>query len=143
MSQGQLSAVEKEENVFPESEKKAMEKKIRELERLRGRKTMEVECLRVPQGSCAHRSRKKTDLARALARGGGFQMKLISDTLGISRSHLRLSLCKTVGVPRKPRGKAPAVPDADVLQLLRELVEARPSYGYRRACAVVNRKLSA
>ncbi len=45
-SQGQLSAVEKEENVFPESEKKAMEKKIRELERLQGRKTMEVECLK-------------------------------------------------------------------------------------------------
>jgi transposase len=46
MTQGQLSAVDKEENVFPESEKKAMEKKIRELERLLGRKTMEVECLK-------------------------------------------------------------------------------------------------
>ena len=69
-------------------------------------------------------------------------MKLISDTLGVSRSHLRQSFCKTVGEPRKPRGKAPAVPDAGVLQLLHELVEARPSYGYRRACAVVNRKLS-
>lgn len=46
MTQGQLSAVGKEENVFPESEKKAMEKKIRELERLLGRKTMEVECLK-------------------------------------------------------------------------------------------------
>lgn len=46
MTQGQLCAVEKEENVFPESEKRAMEKKIRELERLLGRKTMEVECLK-------------------------------------------------------------------------------------------------
>jgi len=46
MTQGQLSAVDKEENVLPESEKKAMEKKIRELERLLGRKTMEVECLK-------------------------------------------------------------------------------------------------
>jgi transposase len=46
MTQGQLGAVDEEENVFPESEKKAMEKKIRELERLLGRKTMEVECLK-------------------------------------------------------------------------------------------------
>lgn len=46
MTQGQLSAVDKEENVFPESEKRAMEKKIRDLERLLGRKTMEVECLK-------------------------------------------------------------------------------------------------
>lgn len=46
MTQGQLSAVDKEENVFPESEKKAMEKKIRELERLLDHKTMEVECLK-------------------------------------------------------------------------------------------------
>jgi transposase len=46
MTQGQLSAVDMEENVFPESEKRAMEKKIRELERLLGRKTMEVELLK-------------------------------------------------------------------------------------------------
>ena len=46
MTQGQLRAVDKEQNVFPESEKKAMDKKIRELERLLGRKTMEVECLK-------------------------------------------------------------------------------------------------
>lgn len=46
MTQGQLSAVEKEEAVFPESEKKALEKRIRELERVLGRKTLEVECLK-------------------------------------------------------------------------------------------------
>jgi transposase len=42
MTQGQLSAVDKEENVFPESEKKAMDKKIRELERLLGRKATQL-----------------------------------------------------------------------------------------------------
>ncbi len=46
MTQRQLCAVDKEENVFPESEKKTKEKKIRELERLLGRKTIEIECLK-------------------------------------------------------------------------------------------------
>jgi transposase len=46
MTQGQLSVMDKEENVFSDSEKRAMEKKIRELERLLGRKTMEVELLK-------------------------------------------------------------------------------------------------
>lgn len=70
-------------------------------------------------------------------------MKLISDTLGVSRSHLRQSLDKSGGVPRKPRGKAPQVPDDEVLQHLGEMVAKRPSYGYRRACAAVNRQLRA
>ncbi len=46
MHEGALSAVDAEEQVVPLSEVKALKAKIRELERLLGRKTMEVEILK-------------------------------------------------------------------------------------------------
>jgi transposase len=46
MRQGALSAVKADEEVVPISEVKALKTRIRELERLLGRKTMEVEILK-------------------------------------------------------------------------------------------------
>jgi transposase len=46
MKEGQLEAIEAEEKVVPISELKAMQKKINELERILGRKTLEVEILK-------------------------------------------------------------------------------------------------
>jgi transposase len=46
MHQGALSAVGAEENVVPLSEVKVLKTRIRELERLLGKKTMEVEILK-------------------------------------------------------------------------------------------------
>ncbi|KAB8040841.1 transposase [Silvanigrella paludirubra] len=46
MKEGQMEAVEAEEKVVPISELKALQKKIHELERILGRKTLEVEILK-------------------------------------------------------------------------------------------------
>jgi transposase len=46
MEEGALVGVGKEESVFPESEKKELEARIKRLERLLGQKTEEVECLK-------------------------------------------------------------------------------------------------
>jgi putative transposase len=63
--------------------------------------------------------------------------------LGVSRSHLRESLQSAPGRPKKRRGRPPEMCDEDVLTRLKQLVSERPSYGYRRACAVLNRGLRA
>jgi transposase len=46
MEEGAMVGVGKEEKVFPESEKKELEARIKRLERLLGQKTEEVECLK-------------------------------------------------------------------------------------------------
>jgi transposase len=46
MEEGAMVSVGKEEKVFPESEKKELEARIKRLERLLGQKTEEVECLK-------------------------------------------------------------------------------------------------
>jgi len=70
-------------------------------------------------------------------------LKVICDSLDVSRSHLRESLRKKVMVAKKRRGKTPLISDEDILQRIRALVAKRPSYGYRRAGAVVNKVLVA
>ena len=46
MREGALVAVRRDERVFPESEVRVLKAKIRELERMLGKKTMEVEILK-------------------------------------------------------------------------------------------------
>lgn len=46
MEEGALVGVGKEEKVYPESDKKELEARIKRLERLLGQKTEEVECLK-------------------------------------------------------------------------------------------------
>lgn len=46
MEEGAIVGVGEEEKVFPESEKKELEARIKRLERLLGQKTEEVECLK-------------------------------------------------------------------------------------------------
>ena len=70
-------------------------------------------------------------------------MKAISEALGVSRSHLRESLEVSSETPKKRRGRFPELSDEDVVTRLKTLVAARPTYGYRRACAVLNRGLRA
>ena len=70
-------------------------------------------------------------------------MKIICDSLEVSRSHLRESLRKEPILCKKRRGKAPVIGDEEILVRVKGLVAQRPSYGYRRACAVINRTLVA
>ena len=56
-------AVQADEDVVGTSRVRELERRVRELERLLGRKTMEVEIL---QGSARRRAGKKTELATAI-----------------------------------------------------------------------------
>ena len=71
--------------------------------------------------------------------GDRFAMKAVADALGVARSNLaehRTRLARRRGPYRKPE-------DAALLPTIREIVDARPTYGYRRITALVNRILRA
>lgn len=65
-------------------------------------------------------------------------MKTIATTLGVARSHLHDRLQGNV----KPRPKPHKAKDAALLQRIRRLVDERPTYGYRRITALLNRELA-
>lgn len=64
-------------------------------------------------------------------------MKAIATTLGVSRSALHDRLKGS----RKARGSYFKADDATVLPMITALVSARPTYGYRRITAILNRQL--
>ncbi|EYD76783.1 Mobile element protein [Rubellimicrobium mesophilum DSM 19309] len=64
-------------------------------------------------------------------------MKTVAEVLGVSRSNLHDRLKGTT----KPRRRYHKAQDAALLPLITALVTARPTYGYRRITAVLNRQL--
>jgi putative transposase len=64
-------------------------------------------------------------------------MKRVAEVLGVSRSNLA-ERARRKGQPRGPYVKAT---DEALLPLIRRIVDARPTYGYRRITALVNREL--
>jgi hypothetical protein len=56
-------------------------------------------------------------------------VKAVAETLGVSRSNL----VERLAGGAKPRRRYQKAQDAAVLPLVRRLVDARPTYGYRRA----------
>jgi putative transposase len=64
-------------------------------------------------------------------------VKTVADTLGVARSHLNDRLRQ----PSSPRSSYRKADDEMLLPLVRELVDARPTYGYRRITALLNRRL--
>jgi putative transposase len=66
-------------------------------------------------------------------------MTAVAKALGVSRSNLHARLAGA----SKPRRRYRKAQDAAVLPLITTLVEARPTYGYRRITALLNRKLRA
>ena len=65
-------------------------------------------------------------------------MKAVAETLGVARSHLH----ERVHRDREPRGDYRKADDDGLLPLIRRLVDERPTYGYRRITALVNRELA-
>ena len=63
-------------------------------------------------------------------------MKSVAEALDVSRSQLSARLRGA----RKPRSTYSKVGDADLLAPLRSLVDERPTYGYRRIGALMNRE---
>ena len=66
-------------------------------------------------------------------------MKAVAETLGVPRSNL----VERLKGKAKPRRRYHKAQDAAVLPLVRRLVDARPTYGYRRIAALLNRDLAA
>ena len=65
-------------------------------------------------------------------------MKRVAEALGVSRSNLA-ERARGKGQPRGPYRKAT---DEALLPLIRRFVDERPTYGYRRITALVNRELA-
>lgn len=63
-------------------------------------------------------------------------MKAVADTLGVARSNL-VEAARGQRRPRQPYRKAG---DTELLAALRRLVDERPTYGYRRLVALLNRE---
>lgn len=66
-------------------------------------------------------------------------MKAVAETIGVARSNL----IDRLNDRAKPRRRYRKAQDEAVLPLVRRLVDARPTYGYRRITALVNRELAA
>ena len=64
-------------------------------------------------------------------------MSVVAETLGVSRSNLHDRLVGSA----KPRRRYHKAQDAVVVPLITALVAARPTYGYRRIPALLNRQL--
>ncbi|GHD20955.1 hypothetical protein GCM10016234_34080 [Tianweitania populi] len=63
-------------------------------------------------------------------------MSVIARTLGVSRSNL----IERATNPSKPRGPYRKVDDLVLLAELRPIIDQRPTYGYRRVTALLNRQ---
>src|SRR5688572_4121193 len=81
---------------------------------------------------------QKTLIARTVAARGGFPMKTIADTLGVARSNL----IEQVHRPSRRRSAYRKADDAWLLPLIRAIVDDRPTYGYRRVGALLNRQVA-
>lgn len=64
-------------------------------------------------------------------------MKRVAEAAGISRSQLSLRIKE----PLQGRKSYVMQEDTDLLPLIMAIVDERPTYGYRRICAMLNRKL--
>ena len=132
-----MTATQAEEEVVPASAFRAQQEQIRELQRLLGRKTMEVEILR--EALDFAKDSKKTDAAVAVAAEGRFPMKVVCETLGVARSNAAM---RAAGRLAKRRGRPP-LPQDELLANIKAVIAEMPSYGYARVWAVLRRKARA
>ena len=75
-------------------------------------------------------------MALAIAASGRFPVKAVAETLGVARYNLAEQLRR----PKRPqRGPYRRAEDEAVLGEIRAITDARPTYGYRRVTALLNR----
>jgi len=165
---GALTGLKADEEVVPASEMKAARAKIRELQRLLGKKTEEVEILQ--EGLEYARSKKwipqQPLSAAAVVKERGRQVRAVARAFGVARSQLQVRasagqalVCpadtgsgsspavavKGAGPAQGPSRREPltatrTAADEELASDLKALVGQRPSYGYRRATAMLNRR---
>ncbi len=132
MLEGGSVAVAGDDDVTSNRQVREMETRIRELERQLGRKTLEVEILK----EALERSRQKkracscTRRCRRLSGEPGRQ-----DARGRALDGVRPPYRRT-----RTRGPYAKADDANLLPRIRQIAAQRPTYGYRRIAAVLNRQ---
>ena len=136
--QGALTAVSAGESVVPASELAAARAEIAKLQRILGKKTLENEILKE---AVEYAAGKKVDCALAIA-VGRWPVMAVCRALGVARSNVHLRQAHAPARRDGRRGRAQAA-DAELLAELRKHVLELPSYGYRRACALLNRQRAA
>lgn len=122
MAEGGQVAVQADDEVVAASRMRALEARVRDLERLLGRKTLEVEVL-------------KEALAAAVAARGLFPVKVMADALGVARSNL----VEQIRSGSRSLGPYHRADDEAVLIAIRAITDVRPTYSYRRMTAILNR----
>lgn len=75
-------------------------------------------------------------MALAIAATGRFPVKAVAHTIGVARSNLVDHLLRP---ERRRRGPYHRAEDEAVLAEIRAITDARPTYGYRRVTALMNR----
>lgn len=129
---GSLSAVSAGEAVVPASELADAMKQIRELQRVLGKKTMEAEVLK----EAVETARSRKWIAHSPLLPGGRPVKLVSESLGVSRSQLtaRIKQAKEDKEARRRRIHTALV------ERIKASISDLPSYGYRRVWALLRRQ---
>ncbi len=131
MAQGGRVAVKADEDVAAASRVRDLEQRVRELQRLLGRKTLEVGVLKEALAA----AREEKPAWQLPSPTGRFPVKTVADTLGVARS----KLVEQVHVRTRPRGRYRRQGDDELLAAIRQITDARPTYGYRRITALLNR----
>ena len=129
------------EPVVGASEVRELDDKVHALKRMLGRKMMETEPQvrakrRDPARGAGEGGSKKTDVASAVAADGRFPVSRVAEVLEVSRSQLH----GRVSGASKFCGAYSRAADAELLPAICRLVDQRPTYGYRRLTALLNRK---
>ncbi|MBZ7658765.1 IS3 family transposase [Klebsiella oxytoca] len=134
--EGSLTAVAAGEEVVPASELAAALKQVRELQRLLGKKTMEVEILKeaVEYGQ----SRKWIAHAPLLPKGRGIAQ--VSRTMRVSRAQLSLRINRSAGWQDRRCNRRNDEADAEILSDILDIISDMPSYGYRRVWGILRKQ---
>ncbi|MGX8939724.1 IS3 family transposase [Symbiopectobacterium sp. Eva_TO] len=134
--EGSLTAVAAGEEVVPASALATALKQVRELQRLLGKKTMEVEILKE---AVEYRQSPKMDSARALvAKGRG--IALVSRAMSVSRAQLSLRVNRSADWLDRRSNRRNDEADAEILSDIFCIISDMPSYGYRRVWGILGKQ---
>jgi transposase-like protein len=132
--EGALVAVSAGESVVPVSELAAARAGISKLQRILGKKTLENEVLKEAVEFAA----EKADCALTFV-AQGRAVKAVCDAFGLARSHAHTRLHRPSDW-HDVRINRTSAPDGELQGELQRHIADLPSYGDRRACALVHRQ---
>ena len=133
MQDGGVTAVEANDQVVSASDYNVLLKKVKQLEQMLGRKTVEAEILKD-----ALEIAQAVHIAYTLITTRRYPTQQIAHVLGVSRSNLYRRLKQPQPDSRSRYCK---MDDLLLLPIIREICDERPSNGYRRVTAHLNRYL--